>query len=207
MQKKKTIFNKNHVLLELYLDEPHNALHIKTSLDSSGEAAKVIDTKETVVRKKSPLGFYYDKIEEEKIWSETTTVLKRRYDFILPDRRYVLSFYESYLGNRVSQDQRPWEIADSKSMEEHYIFDLLADIDAIYQEMSEVRKKDLIDIPRYKDDPYSHKRHSYYRHNDNSFKRNLYKLLFGYETGPKFQTNEEKILSHGFDTKTSFRKM
>ena len=38
-------------------------------------------------------------------------------------------------------------------------------------------------------------------------KREIFTDLFGYPEGPKYQTNEEKILSHGFDLKTSFRTM
>ena len=34
----------------------------------------------------------------------------------------------------------------------------------------------------------------------------VFKELFGNVNGPRFQTNEEKILAHGFDLKTSFRK-
>lgn len=35
----------------------------------------------------------------------------------------------------------------------------------------------------------------------------LYRDLFGNEKGIRFQTDSEKIISHGFDLKTSFRKM
>jgi hypothetical protein len=38
-------------------------------------------------------------------------------------------------------------------------------------------------------------------------KKEIFTDLFGYPDGPKYQTNEEKILAHGFDLKTSFRKM
>ena len=31
--------------------------------------------------------------------------------------------------------------------------------------------------------------------------------IFGSPKGIRYQTNEEKILSHGFDLKTSFRKV
>ena len=38
-------------------------------------------------------------------------------------------------------------------------------------------------------------------------KKEIFTDLFGYPDGPKYQTNDEKILAHGFDLKTSFRKM
>ena len=40
-----------------------------------------------------------------------------------------------------------------------------------------------------------------------SVKKEIFTDLFGYPDGPKYQTNEEKILAYGFDLKTSFRKM
>ena len=42
--------------------------------------------------------------------------------------------------------------------------------------------------------------------NSEQFIQQLYIDLFGNIKGPVYQTNDEKILSHGFDLVTSFRK-
>ena len=47
----------------------------------------------------------------------------------------------------------------------------------------------------------------HYAGNLGEVKRLIFTDLFGYPGGPKYQTDNEKILSHGFDLKTSFRNM
>ena len=47
----------------------------------------------------------------------------------------------------------------------------------------------------------------HYTGNLGEVRRLIFTDLFGYPEGPKYQTNDEKILSHGFDLKTSFRNM
>lgn len=211
--KKKTLFNKNHVSLEVFLDEKNAHMYIEHFKDYSGEASKRVgEMKKTVIRAKSPLGFYYDKTvyEDDYAYTKSTAIEKHTYSFYLPDKHYVLTFYVSYMGTHVSYEQRPWEIADNVSIGEHYIFDLLKEIDNIYLEMNSVKKKNLYELPDTEDTNrwgmYG-SRYNKYKYNDSTIKSNLYKDLFGDAKGPKFQTNDEKILSHGFDLKTSFRKM
>ena len=58
-------------------------------------------------------------------------------------------------------------------------------------------------------------RNSWFKYkNDNIFagklksvRSSIFTDLFGYPDGPKYQTNDEKILAAGFDLKTSFRKV
>jgi len=67
-------------------------------------------------------------------------------------------------------------------MDDHFVTDLIALLNKIYS-LAEDEKVDMSKIRKV------------------SFTE-----LFGYPDGPKFQTDAEKILSHGFDPVESFRK-
>jgi hypothetical protein len=80
-------------------------------------------------------------------------------------------------------ETRPWEIVPGdKSFSDHFIEDLKREVDRIF-EMAEENKIEIGDR-----------------------KRKVYRDLFGFPEGPKHMTDQEKILSHGFDLKESFRK-
>ena len=82
-------------------------------------------------------------------------------------------------------------------MSEHFIFDLKDCIDKL---LDFIRFEKILIIECYS---FSNN----IERDLNYVKNMLYRDLFGNEKGIRFQTDSEKIISHGFDLKTSFRKM
>lgn len=157
-------------------------------------------------RVKSPLGFYYTKttiVPPERNSDITSSTIS--WNFINGKDRYVLSYPIEYQGNKIGLESRPWEIAGDKSWDDHYVIDLLNEVvKAIEFSKNKSVEGATIDIPnRY----FSYKSRYYCCGNLEEVKKSIFKELFGNPDGPKFQTNEEKILSAGFDLKTSFRNM
>lgn len=166
-------------------------------------------------RLKSPLGFYYTKVTkphpERTNYVNTTKKIWRFY--IQNNVTYELIYYTEYNGVKVGFDTHPWELADNKSIEDHFITALIKDLETI---ISDATTKDRVDKDRL--NPVKRWDDSYYCKYEGlettrfvgditEVKKEIFTDLFGYPDGPKYQTNEEKILAHGFDLKTSFRKM
>ena len=80
-------------------------------------------------------------------------------------------------------------------MPEHFIDDLFNIVNELVRIIKEANICKRLDDISFKD------------WNSEQFIQQLYIDLFGNIKGPVYQTNDEKILSHGFDLKTSFRKM
>lgn len=213
----KTLFNKNHILFEVYdtnihqqsyicLEKQHNISN-KTDLIFNKKPKK--QTIE-IVRTKSPLGFYYDKIiyntEPASRSTDSRNTCMKIWTFYIGSKTYKLSYYIEYNGTRVNQEIRPWDICEGdKSMPDHYVDALLSELNNMFADIKVLKSKDILDTSSY--EVRSWNRFNKYNIKDNDKKRELFTDLFGYPEGPKYQTNEEKILSHGFDLKTSFRKM
>ena len=193
--KRTTLFRKNHI--EITKEEfPMRTLTpgvIKTYSGSSDNNYYwgIRSYKKRKVIKKSPLGFYYEKIEEERpdlkkgkhssSWSGTV------YRISLPNIRYTLTYLTSNGKVRIEQGHgtRPWDLDfESGAMSDHFIQDLKTEVDKLLNIISE------------------NKLHE----NPSNLKREIYTDLFGFPRGPMYQTDLEKIESHGFDTKVSFRR-
>lgn len=166
-------------------------------------------------RLKSPLGFYYTKVTnprpEKKEAVITTKKIWRFY--VQGVTCYELIYYTEYNGIKVDFETHPWELADNKSIEDHFITDLLNDLNIIIDDATtKIRVDENRLNPNVKEGYHSWvgteviKTHRYVG-DMSEVKKEIFTDLFGYPDGPKYQTNEEKILAHGFDLKTSFRKM
>ena len=206
-QKDVTLFNKNNIKITRHTDLPETSIHTpyieqKSILSSSGGEFKredrrfytIYETKEITLE--SPLGFYYTKkIQVIKDSGDTTTDKTICvWNFWLDQKTKISISYITKFGDTgINVETRPWEIADNTAFEDHLVTDLKKVVDDIIDEFKRFKNINVIsknvDITNLGD-----------------IKRKIYIDLFGYPEGPKFQTNEEKILSHGFDPKTSFRK-
>ena len=191
---KTTLFNKNHITItkdsNVKNDYPYvNVRSVYTSdSDYSNRVKKII-------RCKSPLGFYYDKTTYvNKHNKSSSTQIIEVYG---ANENYVITYITHYNQNSIGTDLRPWEVCEGeKSMPEHFIFALKDIVDKILVFVEENKLKI--------------KEHHFFDKSENQdvkwLKDILYRDLFGNTKGIRFQTDKEKILSHGFDLKTSFRK-
>lgn len=165
------------------------------------------------VRVKSPLGFYYSKkvivnqkTEEKRDPFAVTKMEGTEYMlwkiWVDPTSYWTLQYPIRHCNNMVGTETRPWELIDTNGMDDKWVNVLF----------SEVEK--LINICR--DNKIQRLSESYnYHENTTTYtlvggleydRQKMYKELFGNEKGPRYMTNEEKILAHGFDLKESFRK-
>lgn len=203
--KNTNIFNKNHILITKTEYNGKNGIGV---LIRNTDNRTYIGKRESWVNSyyinetfKSPLGFYYIKqitkykggstdISDYKKWKEINVYLPNNIS-------YKITYITHCDNKTISAEVRPWEVsADDKPMAEHFIFALKEEIDKIINLIDEHR----LVLQRYV---------SYMKNVNLSlteFKREIYKDLFGSEKGIRFQTDAEKILSHGFDLKSSFRK-
>ena len=213
----KTLFNKNHILFDVYDNNIYQQSYI--CLEKQHNTSNTTDfnynkkpKKQTfeIVRTKSPLGFYYDKIiyntESASRCNDSRSTCMKIWTFYIGSKTYKLSYYIEYNGTHINQEIRPWDICEGdKSMPDHYVDALLSELNNMFADIKVLKNKDILDTSSY--EVRSWNRFNKYNIKDNDKKREIFTDLFGYPEGPKYQTNEEKILSHGFDLKTSFRKM
>lgn len=217
--KYKTLFNKNHISFDWYdndilrqsyivFEKKHNTTKSVQNYNPYSSGWK--KPKYEIVRTKSPLGFYYDKrvcVNKTPERNTQTNTCMKIWTFYIGTRIYKLSYYIEYNGTHINQEIRPWDICEGdKSMPDHYVNALLSELNNMFSDISVLKNKDI------RDTSSNEKENSWIRTytfniKDNNKKREIFTDLFGYPEGPKYQTNEEKILSHGFDLKTSFRKM
>lgn len=170
--------------------------------------------KEKEIRLKSPLGFYYTKVikpEMEPIRSKSITTCKTYRFYTEEGTNYELIYYTSANGASISFDKRPWELLDNEYFEDNYVEALIDIINKITVDASsKYTHKDFGNhyLSRKEGGYYnSDYKYEYIIGSMTEIKKKIFTDLFGYPDGPKRQTNNEKILSHGFDLKTSFRKM
>ena len=141
---------------------------------------------------KSPLGFYYEKtvtVQRDNNKGKFKATSKGiNYRIWLPDATYSITYLTSYGDSHIGKGLdglRPWGIDPSdKEMSDHFIEDLKKELDKIIDVMRGFKFSEDIE----------------------EFKRKLYSDIFGFPEGPKYQTDLEKIESHGFDKALSFRK-
>jgi len=142
----------------------------------------------------SPLGFYYTKKRYENYTTKKPkSATYRKYILWLETEKYELEYPIKYYANGNTQsiniEMRPWDILPGyKGMPENMI-------NALVQETN-----------KFLDILFGYRNNIKMKTSFNVYKKSIMIDLFGYEDGPKIQPNDIKILSHGFDLKTSFRK-
>lgn len=215
-QEPKVIFSKNRITIT-ELPKPTSLPYVKskstigeTLSDDSGRYTKSTKTTHTQVRKKceSPLGFWYWKTETvtNTLDSEPNpTVWYQEVILQTTKTQYTLIYPESQGSVMISTETRPWMIVSGyKSMSDHFIQDLYADLERIFTELK-MSKAVVMKTSKL----LWNWQTEYLKMSSQTlgqFKANLYLQIFGNSKGPREMTNSEKILAHGFDLKTSFRK-
>ena len=226
-----TLYNKNHIKIEkreydynpgkrksLDSDPIYNYITCRDIKNSSNYYQKNFyknrtkynsDKEKTIiVRKKSPLGFYYDckkTIYPENIvveQSENNSYVIREYTFFIGSTNYKLTYYISYNGQYANKEMHPWELADNNSMPDHYVTALINELNKLFEICVEY-KCSLIK------DGYKH----YFGDIQSEptivsaakVKKDIFTDLFSFPDGPKYQTDMDKLLAHGFDPKMGFR--
>lgn len=217
-----TLFNKNNITIvktneyNIHCQEPY-MYYTKVGADkgysyiyNSNKAKNGLLKKHgkdiVSVRLKSPLGFYYTKKIDNRINScssnniikdeEDKSYSKNMWYIRFDNATYIIIYYTSYHGTNISIDTRPWDLFHN-TFDDHYVTDLKSLLDSIFGNIKQYKKVNVYKLKDYK-----------YTLSDNQvgeLKSILYKDLFGNSEGPKFMTNNEKILAHGFDLKESFR--
>lgn len=188
-----TLFNKNHITIikDSNVKNDYSYVNIRSVYASDSDYCNRV---KKIIKCKSPLGFYYNKTTYVNKFnkSSSTNVIEVNG----PNETYVITYLTHYNQNSIGTDLRPWEVCEGeKSMPEHFIFALKDIIDKI---LIFVEENKLKIIERYVLGESKYQ-------NVKWLKDILYRDLFGSTKGIRFQTDKEKILSHGFDLKTSFR--
>jgi hypothetical protein len=188
-----TLFKKNHIEL-VREDYTTQVLTPGIKSRSSGSnddsyywGVNRYRYREKEVKLKSPLGFWYTKTirvspddgkgKLQKSWSGQV------YEFSLPKTKYILNYLVRYGNQYINVEVRPWELNhQDKAMPDHFVEDLKREIDKVLDIVSQNKLG-----------------------NTEELRRKIYTDLFGFPSGPKYQTDLEKIESHGFDKAVSFR--
>lgn len=192
---KTTLFNKNHITIT----KESNMKNVITYVDVRNIITyekNFIPREKQIIKCESPLGFYYNK--ETYIQKNNNYSNLRVIEVILSSEKYIISYLLHYNQNSISNSLRPWDVCENeKSMQEHFIFTLKEIIDKILNIAEENKLVIKTNYPYEKQDNKAFK----------WLKDTLYIELFGSTKGIRFQTDKEKIISHGFDLKTSFRNI
>lgn len=228
-RKTTTLFNKNHIsiikIVGAELPSPVRSyytasqLKIKTWVkhqiicEASCETSQAAFTrkrreqpKPITERVKSPLGFYYTRTihPQNLAYKKTESKIKHVWNFYNPDGEYELTYYTEYNGTKANVEIHPWNLIDKKAMGDNFITALLDEVTNIIEC---TKTKQEVELEQPRQNIYLGREEHHYTGNLGEVKRLIFTDLFGYPEGPKYQTNDEKILSHGFDLKTSFRNM
>lgn len=206
------LFNKNHIEI-IRIEHPElNSMipklpkdeHVSNKTYKYGYIFpwKLEKTKYKTVKKLSKLGFYYASQVQIKKKGETYNEGTSRRVITFPysnEVYYQLKYVTSCGENKIGGEDglRPWDIyPGDKDFPDSMLNALLKEVELFFINAKEAKVKGFFNYD------YS----SSSATPIDSLKRSVFKDLFGNEKGPRFQTNEEKILAHGFDLKTSFRK-
>lgn len=217
------IFNKNHIEI-LKIENPEKTsfypnipcidyIHMAHEVKENNEK----EIKEgTLMKCESPLGFYYYKPYKFTYREKKYTNIRNKIivTFIGPGNIiYQLKYMTRYDDNIIDLTEdgtRPWDIVEGdKDFPDHMVEALLKDVNDFFI-IPEINKTQFYE--RYngwmdiKYGNYKKIEKNYKRIDAHSLKRKVMLDLFGSYDGPRFQSNESKILSHGFDLKYSFRK-
>lgn len=147
-------------------------------------------------RRESPLGFYYDHVTVKRHQKDSDYNPNGRVvvTYMKNGIVYQLKFVHEYNGQKIYNREdslRPWDIyPGDKDFPDHMITSLYDEARLFFVDSSNIAWYDSAGK----------------RTNLGDVRNTVNGLLFGNTEGPKFQTNEEKIIAHGFDPKYSFRK-
>jgi len=206
--KKSTLYNKNHIVIikEEYPRSDYelrvrNAGYYSHTVGGNFERIPNPDKGKTI-KKESPLGFYYNyKISEHDTIS-IPSLMTQEYYLYLGNIKYIINYPRAYGNTSLSEDIRPWIILPGdKTPEDHFIQDLLKVLNNIFQQYKDSKEDVLQFIPQKREDNTGPNKET------SNIMSEMFKDIFGNPKGPRFQTNDEKIIAAGFDLKTSFRKM
>ena len=192
---------KNWVKHEIICETPREKSWWEVEKEQNKKAKPITE------RVKSPLGFYYTRTiypQQTLVHKEIESKIKHVWNFYNPDGEYELTYYTEYNGTKVNVEIHPWNLIDEKAMGDNFITALLEEITSIIES---TKTKQEIELEQPQRNRYLGREEHHYTGNLEEVKRLIFTDLFGYPEGPKYQTNDEKILSHGFDLKTSFRNM
>lgn len=210
-EKEKILFNKNHITIKFY--ENRQYIHGNTSqkVITGGSTIKNdywTTHKKVKVKKVSKLAPFYYEVEEyvkkeglndnvHSSGSEQQVI----YIAVGNHAEYEIKYYTSYGDTSISHETRPWDIYPGDAIfEEHFITDLEKVLKEIFLNVN-------IDSIEF-NGRTQHWYDTSQKVADEGSKIRIQIMtdLFDNKDGYKKQTNESKILSHGFDLKESFRK-
>lgn len=164
------------------------------------------------VQKESPLGFYYTQRKyfgndyhstiDESSYRTINTLSFVDKDGLI----HILTFYTRFGENKSARTEdglRPWEICKGdNSMPDHMLQSLWEEVSSFFKEMESLNiDKVYFTMGGQWLSSTAKRDHELY-----SVKKEVCEYLFGSIKGIRFQTDMEKIISHGFDPKYSFRK-
>lgn len=193
----KTLFNKNRITITQGDSVRGKAEVWIRSQIMGGSTNRWIKEKKKVVKCESPLGFYYYKTVYSSQLSTPPSATLKLITFWDGKKVTQIKYFKSYGDTRTGVDTRPWEVVpESGDMPDHQVQALLKVVTDILTEVE--NSKAVIE------ENYGYGNESILSFYD--LKKELMVDLFGDIRGPRFQSNEEKILSHGFDLKESFRR-
>ena len=187
------IFNKNHITITRTENLQNKDCYGRIVHQQEGYHKISLPGKQ--MKLQSPLGFYYYKKVPQEYSTNLSEIIKLEISNGM--YKYTLCYYKKDWNKNIGIEVRPWELFEDKPMSEHFIFDLKDCIDKL---LDFIRFEKILIIECYS---FSNN----IERDLNYVKNMLYRDLFGNEKGIRFQTDSEKIISHGFDLKTSFRKM
>ena len=132
------------------------------------------------------MGFFYYKTKPNDIIKRTNKGLRKTWNVYCgsENEMYEISYYTQYNDTNISHETRPWDLIGN-GLSDHFINDLEKIMKGI---------RDIVDANKFQ------------KREADTFKIDAFVELFGSKDGVKTQTNDGKILSHGFDLKYSFRK-
>ncbi len=197
-EKRKILFSKCDVIVAKVEDKSLNCIKIgiNSTRTSFTKGEKVIKDDSRVVcytgkggrdaKCISPLGFYYYKdvshIKAKKVHDEVG--IRCKHVIGITGGYYEITYLAQLNDTSIGHETRPWDLIGN-GIEDHLVKDLERLLSNLIVSLEDYGyKKDYL----------------------KEFKNTLFIDLFGSVDGIKTQTNEGKILSHGFDLKTSFRK-
>lgn len=212
-EKEKILFNKNHITIKLYENRQYIHGNISNSIVTGGAAVTRNsywpDYEKVKVKKISKLAPFYYEVEEyvKKSNNRNTNVYSSgseqmvTYISVGSNSEYEIKYYVAYGDTKISHETRPWDIYPGDSIfEEHFISDLEKTLKEIFLNVN----IDSIDFNGCTNNWWDTSRKI--GEPGANVRIKIMKDLFDDKDGYKKQTNESKILSHGFDLKESFRK-
>ena len=222
-EKKIVLYSRNGIKIERsdYIDMSNTAnqknhkLCVRTMHNVSlGKTETLVKGKEgwtEVIRKESPLGFYYTqkiyhpKVDDKKITPSATYV---KYVVRFRNSAYTFSYPISCNGTSISHETRPWDLLPGyKGIPDHFIQALYKEINKMLNVWEDEKIGRLIKDRSYdiwdgwKDSQIETGTKWIYKEREAIFKD-----IFGNPNGPTVTANDIKIEAHGFNKKESFRK-